>query len=261
MDQPRHPLRLSERPRVTRRTTISIRGVAASLVYVTQVAPYRDGPAGVHGVLGQSATAVAQLADAAGLGFLHVDGRPPARRGRRRRARPSSRCSPSARRRGRRAAAGRPARRRSLGAHRMCSPSTRRPTAVTGGTTTAASSAPASTATRGRRTSRCEVREPAHPALAHLGPSLARGTTRCTSSATCGPTPGCCSQVDESDLDLGRPRRGPSRLRLPALVVLHRGRGPGVLHLPRALPGRVGERHLPAPPRPAAWRGLSARAR
>jgi type 1 glutamine amidotransferase len=47
--------------------------VAASLVYVTQVAPYHDGPAGVHGVLGQSATAVAQLADAAGLRFLHVE--------------------------------------------------------------------------------------------------------------------------------------------------------------------------------------------
>jgi uncharacterized protein len=43
-----------------------------SLLYVTQVAPYRDGPAGVHGVLGQSATAMAQLADAAGLSFRHV---------------------------------------------------------------------------------------------------------------------------------------------------------------------------------------------
>ena len=49
-----------------------MRDVAASLVYVTQVAPYHDGPAGVHGVLDQSATAVAQLADAAGLRFLHV---------------------------------------------------------------------------------------------------------------------------------------------------------------------------------------------
>jgi len=48
-------------------------GVAAPLLYVTQTAPYRDGPAGVHGVLGQSATAVAQLADAAGLACRHVD--------------------------------------------------------------------------------------------------------------------------------------------------------------------------------------------
>ena len=38
-----------------------------SLLFVTQVAPYRDGPAGVHGVLDQSATAVAQLAESAGL--------------------------------------------------------------------------------------------------------------------------------------------------------------------------------------------------
>lgn len=41
----------------------------AELLYVTQVAPYRHGPAGAHGVLEQSATAVAQLAELAGLGF------------------------------------------------------------------------------------------------------------------------------------------------------------------------------------------------
>jgi len=38
-----------------------------TLLHVTQVAPYRDGPAGVHGVLDQSATAVTQLAESAGL--------------------------------------------------------------------------------------------------------------------------------------------------------------------------------------------------
>jgi hypothetical protein len=38
-----------------------------SLLFVTQVSPYRDGPAGVHGVLDQSATAMAQLAESAGL--------------------------------------------------------------------------------------------------------------------------------------------------------------------------------------------------
>ena len=46
--------------------------VADELVYVTQVAPYRDGPAGVHGVLDQSATAMAELAELAGLGFRRV---------------------------------------------------------------------------------------------------------------------------------------------------------------------------------------------
>jgi hypothetical protein len=44
----------------------------ASLLYVTQVAPYGDGPAGVHGVLDQSATAVAQVAEAARLDFGRV---------------------------------------------------------------------------------------------------------------------------------------------------------------------------------------------
>lgn len=42
------------------------------MVYVTQVAPYRHGPAGVHGVLGQSVTAMAELADSAGLEFRSV---------------------------------------------------------------------------------------------------------------------------------------------------------------------------------------------
>ncbi len=45
---------------------------APNLIYVTQVAPYNDGPAGVHGVLDQSATALAQLAEGAGLGFQRV---------------------------------------------------------------------------------------------------------------------------------------------------------------------------------------------
>lgn len=43
-----------------------------SLLYVTQVAPYRSGPAGVHGVLDQSAVAIAELAESAGLRFRHV---------------------------------------------------------------------------------------------------------------------------------------------------------------------------------------------
>jgi type 1 glutamine amidotransferase len=43
-----------------------------ALLYVTQVAPYRHGPAGVHGVLDQSATAWSQLAESAGLEFHRV---------------------------------------------------------------------------------------------------------------------------------------------------------------------------------------------
>jgi uncharacterized protein len=37
------------------------------MLIVTEVAPYRDGPAGVHGVLGQAATALSQLATLRGL--------------------------------------------------------------------------------------------------------------------------------------------------------------------------------------------------
>ena len=43
------------------------------MLIVTQVAPYADGPAGVHGVLGQAATALAQLAEHAGLTPVVVD--------------------------------------------------------------------------------------------------------------------------------------------------------------------------------------------
>ena len=44
-----------------------------SLLFVTQVAPYRDGPAGVHGVLDQAAVGVAQVAEMHGLRSRRVD--------------------------------------------------------------------------------------------------------------------------------------------------------------------------------------------
>ena len=43
------------------------------LLFVTQVAPYRDGPAGVHGVLDQAAVALAQVAELHGLTAVRVD--------------------------------------------------------------------------------------------------------------------------------------------------------------------------------------------
>lgn len=43
------------------------------LLFVTQVAPYADGPAGVHGVLNQSAVAMAQIAELGGLHARRVD--------------------------------------------------------------------------------------------------------------------------------------------------------------------------------------------
>jgi type 1 glutamine amidotransferase len=47
--------------------------VPDTLVFVTQVAPYRDGPAGVHGVLDQAAVGVAQVAELNGLRAQRVD--------------------------------------------------------------------------------------------------------------------------------------------------------------------------------------------
>jgi type 1 glutamine amidotransferase len=47
--------------------------VSDQLLFVTQVAPYRDGPAGVHGVLDQAARAVAQVAELEGLTCARVD--------------------------------------------------------------------------------------------------------------------------------------------------------------------------------------------
>jgi type 1 glutamine amidotransferase len=47
--------------------------VSDPLVFVTQVAPYRDGPAGVHGVLDQAAVGVAQVAELNGLRARRVD--------------------------------------------------------------------------------------------------------------------------------------------------------------------------------------------
>jgi len=43
------------------------------MLIVTQVAPYADGPAGVHGVLGQASTALAEVAEHAGLSPVVVD--------------------------------------------------------------------------------------------------------------------------------------------------------------------------------------------
>lgn len=45
----------------------------STLLAVTQVAPYADGPAGVHGVLDQAAVGIAQVAELQGLAPVRVD--------------------------------------------------------------------------------------------------------------------------------------------------------------------------------------------
>ncbi|HEV7525197.1 MAG TPA: ThuA domain-containing protein [Acidimicrobiia bacterium] len=47
--------------------------MADPLLFVTQVAPYHDGPAGVHGVLDQAATGMGQVAELHGLRARRVD--------------------------------------------------------------------------------------------------------------------------------------------------------------------------------------------
>ena len=49
------------------RTSRTLRRMADTMLIVTQVAPYTDGPAGVHGTLTQATTALSELADLAGL--------------------------------------------------------------------------------------------------------------------------------------------------------------------------------------------------
>jgi uncharacterized protein len=53
------------------RTVTNVSG--SELLFVTQVAPYSDGPAGVHGVLDQAAVGVAQIAELHGLDATRVD--------------------------------------------------------------------------------------------------------------------------------------------------------------------------------------------
>ena len=47
--------------------------MADPLLFVTQVAPYDDGPAGVHGVLDQATVGVGQIAEMHGLKARRVD--------------------------------------------------------------------------------------------------------------------------------------------------------------------------------------------
>jgi uncharacterized protein len=53
-------------------TSPTLPAMAESMLIVTQVAPYIDGPAGVHGTLPQAAVALSELADLAGLDPVQV---------------------------------------------------------------------------------------------------------------------------------------------------------------------------------------------
>jgi len=170
------------------------RKVAEKMLILTQVAPYAEGPAGVHGVLGQATTALCELAELAGLSPSVVDDvrdlHEPLARTDRRRPHPRP-VSPSGRppspKRSEQPSwtrAGRPARRarRALG-HR-CLP----------------------LVARVRLGPRCPLRrppwtqsfaidvvDPLHPATAHLGPTWAWARRDLPLPCATGPTPTSCS--------------------------------------------------------------------
>ena len=175
-----------------------------TLLFVTQVAPYLDGPAGVHGVLDQAAVGVAQVAELHGLRARRVDDvrelddRALARSARR------SRCSRSARRRGA-AASGSPSSTGSVPVRSPSSRSTRRPTRVTRGTSTDRSSAPASTAIRGPRRSRSRSSSTSTPRPAISPPSW-RWHDEVYQFRDLRPDARVLLRVPESQLDLGAPR-------------------------------------------------------
>ena len=199
-----------------------VAAVTDRLLFVTQVAPYRDGPAGVHGVLDQAAVGVAQVAELHGLAPRRVDDVRTLERPRS--ATPArSRCSRSARRRG--APSRRP---RSSTAYARaisrCCRSTPRPTRATRGTTTARSSVPASTVIRGRRRSppTCSTRRIRR---ARTSAPSGSGTTRCTSSATCVPTRSVLLRVRDGELDLTAPGARPPSFGYPLAWCFTEGAG------------------------------------
>ncbi len=161
------------------------------MIYVTQVAPYQDGPAGVHGVLGQSATAMGQLAESAGLELV---------------------CAPDVRRLADDSLSGAQVVALFTIGETPWSPGQRailldgvragrtHVMAVHAATDSCYSWDDYGTLVGARfnghpwtQAFRAEVCDQSHPATAHLGPRRGSGTTRCTSSGTCAPTPACSS--------------------------------------------------------------------
>ena len=98
--------------------------------------------------------------------------------------------------------------------------STPRPTRATAGTTTARSSAPASTAIRGRRRSPPTCSIATHPACAHLGAEW-QWHDEVYQFRDLRPDAQVLLRVRDGELDLDAPGARPPVVRLPARVVLH----------------------------------------
>ena len=223
------------------------------MLIVTQVAPYVDGPAGVHGTLPQAVTALSELADLAGLTPVPVsdvrDVSPDLLA-----ARPASwRSSPSGRRRGR--------------------PSTRAPCTRRGAdghlrvlgihSATDASHTWPEYGTFARRAVR---RPPLDAGLRHRRgrprPSRHRTPRRAVALARRGlplrdlrPDARVLLRLADGQVDLSAPGGRVPDCGFPLAWCIEDGPGTQLLHRARPLPSGVGAAGLPAPP---GWRARMA---
>ncbi len=224
-----------------------------SLLFVTQVAPYVDGPAGVHGVLDQAAVGVAQLGEMQGFEPHRID---------------DVRTLPDAGIRNARALVlftiGETpwsASQRALILDR-----------VRAGALSVVAVHSATDSCYGwdeygalvgarfdghpwTQTFTADVLDTSHPACVHLGDAW-RWHDEVYQFRDLRPDAQVLVRVRDGELDLDAAGRAPAVVRLPAGVVLHRGRRSRVLHQPRSLPERLGEPRLPAPPR--GWSRVGA---
>ena len=216
------------------------------LLFVTQVAPYADGPAGVHGVLDQSAVAVGQVAELNGLRARRVvdvrDLEPADLAGARALALFTIGETPWS-----------PAQRGAI-LDRVRAGSLA--LVAVHSATDACYGWPEYGSLVGARfdghpwtqTVDVEVVDRGHPATGHLDAAW-RWHDEVYQFRDLRPDAHVLLRVPERELDLGAPGAKHPTFGFPRLVVLRRRRGPGVLHQPRPLPGGLGDAELPPAPR------------
>ena len=243
--RPSAHLHASARVRTGNASATTLRAMAEPLLFVTQVAPYPDGPAGVHGVLDQAAVGVAQVAEMHGLRARRVDDvrdvSVDAIRDARALALFTIGETPWSKKQQRaileRVRAGRLA---------IC--------AIHSATDSCYGWDEYGELVGARfdghpwtQTFVADVLDPSHPACAHLGADW-RWHDEVYQFRDLRPDAQVLLRVRDGELDLGAAGARGAGVRIPAGVVLRRGPGPGVLHQPRALPGRVGVAGVSPPP-------------
>ena len=215
------------------------------LLFVTQVAPYADGPAGVHGVLDQAAVGVAQVAELHGLDARSASttcarSTPPTSRDARALALFTIGETPwSAEQRATILERVRAGRLSMLSIHSATD-------SCYGWDDYGALVGARFDGHPWTQTFAADVLDASHPACAHLGAEWT-WHDEVYQFRDLRPDAQVLLRVRDGELDLTAPGARPPVVRLPARVVLRRRRGPGVLDEPRALPGRVGDARVPAP--------------